>query len=150
MLHAVLTIRRSSIAEIREHEHGLCAMNVRDTHGRDAAVSWDFYGKADDDGVMDCVAAWWGDRMVGYCVAMRYSHPQTAAALSIVVALYALPGHARAGLALRRMLEVSSDIAQASGAERVCVEQSMQGRLGPLLMRLGFAPASVSYEKAVR
>ena len=42
MLHAVLTIRRSSIAEIRAHEHGLCEMNVRETHGRSAAIDWAF------------------------------------------------------------------------------------------------------------
>lgn len=149
MLHAVLTIRRSSIAEIRANEHGLCEMNVRETHGRSAAIDWTFYAKVEADGCVDVLASWWGDQLVGYCVAMLHTHPQTSLSTAVVVAIFALPGFKRSGFALRRMLALYADIAKAGGAASVSVEQSMHGRLGPLLMRMGYRPVSVCYEKAV-
>lgn len=147
MLHAVLTIRRSSIAELRALEHGLTVMNWTETHpGEPCAIDWEFYGRAEDAGSIDVLAAWEGDQLSGYCVMLRYRHPQSGVPMSSSCGLYVRPGR-DAGFALRRLVDAAGEVARAGGSQSVTFDAGMDSPLGRLLCRVGYRPRLLIYER---
>lgn len=148
MLHAVLTVRRSSIAELRAEEHGLCAMNWDEAHpGEPFAIDWELYHQLEDRGAVDVLAAWDGSRMAGYIVTTHYAHPQSGERTACSAGCYVRAG-ADAGFALRRMLRLAADVARSRSSALV-VDDRVNGRLGRLLCREGFRPVSTVYARSL-
>lgn len=148
MLHAVLTVRRSSIAELRAEEHGLCAMNWHEAHpGEPFALDWELYHRIEDAGGLDVLAAWDGKRMAGYIVTTHHVHPQSGERTACTAGCYVRPG-ADAGFALRKMLRLALDVAKHRSSD-FNVDDRIDGRLGRLLVREGFRPRSVVYGRSI-
>lgn len=149
MLHGVLTVRRSSIAELRAEEHGLCAMNWHEAHpGEPFAIDWELYHRIEDAGGLDVLAAWEGDHLSGYLVVCHHVHPQSGQRTAVSAGCYVRPG-ADAGFALRKMLRLGADVAKAGGAQQFYIDDRIDGRLGRILMRDGFRARSVVYERGL-
>ena len=149
MLHAVLTIRRSSIAELRAEEHGLVEMNMATAQpGEPVAIDWEFYSRAESDGAVDVLAVWGIRALVGYCVLMHFVHPQSGVRMATSCGLYVRPG-ADAGFGLRRLIDAAGEIGRAGGGQRFSVEAAIGSPLGRMLPRLGFRARTVNYEKVL-
>lgn len=147
MLHVVLTIRRSSITELRAEEHGLTEMNWAETHpGIPCAIDWEFYHRAEDAGALDVLSAWEGPRLCGYCVLLRYRHPQSGEPMASSCGLYVRPGR-DAGFALRRLVDAAGEIARAAGSASMTCDAGIDSPLGRLLSRIGYRPHSITYER---
>lgn len=141
--------RRSSIAELRAHEHGLTAMNWAETHpGEPFALDWAAYERAESAGLLDVVAAWEGERMVGYCVSVLTDDPQNGQRHAVSAGLYACPGP-RAGFVVRQLTRLARELSRAAGALSFRVELPVESRLAPVLLRDGFAHCSETYARAL-
>lgn len=140
MLHVVATILRTTIDEIRAHEHGLTVENFALVRpGEQIAVDWEWWLSEEKRGGLTSLAAWEARRLVGYSVWTYHGSAVDGTNLAVSAAVY----HKRP-FGMRRLVSLSEQVANGEGATRFCWRTAHEP-FGRLLRRMGSRLMETTY-----
>lgn len=140
MLHVVAAILRSTVAEIRAHEHGLTQENFAKVRpGEQVDVDSDYWLAEEQRGGLTCLAAWENRQLVGYSVWSNHKSAVDAANLAISGAI-----HHTSPFGIRRLVALTKDVARHEGAHRFCWRTGYEP-FGRFLRRQGARLLEVTY-----
>lgn len=142
MLHVVAAILRSTVAEIRAHEHGLTQENFAKVRpGEQVAVDWDYWLAEEQRGGLTCLAAWDARQLVGYSVWTYHKSAIDGTNLAVSAAI-----HHKRPLGIRRLVALTEDLARHEGAHRFCWRTGYEP-FGRLLRHMGSRLLETTYTK---
>lgn len=108
--------------------------------------SWDTYFNLELAGVLRVLTARSQGALVGYHFLLVLPHLHYNSTLSAQTDMFWLDPAYRSGLAGYRLLRIARDQLKAWGVKRHQINEKLhRPSLGPLLARLGYAPAETSY-----
>ena len=141
-----VTIKRSSIGELRANEHGLTRAHYAEVRGFDGArVNWAVAAKMEEQGDMFTLCAWDGLSLAGYVIAQCVPAPIDGRDFCFVMAIYVHPDSRSFGTA-RSLMGTTADIARSYGMTRLswsaAIKDRVPSRFAAYLDRLSRRPGS--------
>lgn len=111
--------------------------------------SVEMYQRAVDQGVMFALAAFDGDRVIGYCTMMVAPHLHNPAVIAASNDALFLAKAYRNGMTAARLIKAAETEAKSRGASRVMWHTRAGTGLAAMLERRGYKPADVVVEKGL-